>query len=182
MPSFSGSITTTGKSEAIRLDKALFRLHPEFPAKGQGACRCDRSGPRPDIRSAPMDPPGTGRRGSSCNGGFPGFSRTGYEAAPQAIGGYAESNRSARATPFDQRSQSEETTSSFQEMFLLAAHADGVRHREERLEIVRPSGIQRLSGDARSKALETLAKTEAAELSRSSESETSQACPGLDPD
>jgi len=30
MPTFSGSITTTGKSEAIRLDKALFRLHPEF--------------------------------------------------------------------------------------------------------------------------------------------------------
>lgn len=30
MPTFTGSITTTGKSEAIRLDKALFRLHPEF--------------------------------------------------------------------------------------------------------------------------------------------------------
>jgi antitoxin PrlF len=30
MPTFNGSITTTGKSEAIRLDKALFRLHPEF--------------------------------------------------------------------------------------------------------------------------------------------------------
>jgi antitoxin PrlF len=30
MSSFSGSITTTGKSEAIRLDKALFRAHPEF--------------------------------------------------------------------------------------------------------------------------------------------------------
>jgi len=30
MPSFSGSITTTGKSEAIRLDKALFKAHPEF--------------------------------------------------------------------------------------------------------------------------------------------------------
>ena len=30
MPTFTGTITTTGKSEAIRLDKALFRLHPEF--------------------------------------------------------------------------------------------------------------------------------------------------------
>ena len=30
MPTFTGSITATGKSEAIRLDKALFRLHPEF--------------------------------------------------------------------------------------------------------------------------------------------------------
>jgi antitoxin PrlF len=30
MSSFSGSITTTGKSEAIRLDKALFKAHPEF--------------------------------------------------------------------------------------------------------------------------------------------------------
>jgi antitoxin PrlF len=35
MPSFSGSITTTGKSEAIRLDKALFRLHPEFRQKAK---------------------------------------------------------------------------------------------------------------------------------------------------
>jgi antitoxin PrlF len=33
MPTFTGSITTTGKSEAIRLDKALFRLHPEFRQK-----------------------------------------------------------------------------------------------------------------------------------------------------
>jgi antitoxin PrlF len=30
MPSFSGSITATGRSEAIRLDKALFKAHPEF--------------------------------------------------------------------------------------------------------------------------------------------------------
>ncbi len=30
MPSFSGAITTTGRSEAIRLDKALFKAHPEF--------------------------------------------------------------------------------------------------------------------------------------------------------
>ena len=30
MPTFSGSITTSGKSDAIRLEKALFRLHPEF--------------------------------------------------------------------------------------------------------------------------------------------------------
>ena len=35
MPVFSGSITTTGKSEAIRLDKALFRLHPEFRQKAK---------------------------------------------------------------------------------------------------------------------------------------------------
>jgi antitoxin PrlF len=32
---FHGSITTTGKSEAIRLDKALFRLHPEFRQKAK---------------------------------------------------------------------------------------------------------------------------------------------------
>jgi antitoxin PrlF len=30
MVTFSGKITTTGKSEAIRLEKALFRAHPEF--------------------------------------------------------------------------------------------------------------------------------------------------------
>src|ERR1700683_4899716 len=35
MATFSGSITTTGKSEAIRLDKALFRLHPEFRQKAR---------------------------------------------------------------------------------------------------------------------------------------------------
>ena len=35
MDTFSGSITTTGKSEAIRLEKALFRLHPEFRQKAK---------------------------------------------------------------------------------------------------------------------------------------------------
>jgi hypothetical protein len=35
MPTFKGPITTTGKSEAIRLDKALFRLHPEFRQKAK---------------------------------------------------------------------------------------------------------------------------------------------------
>ena len=33
MASFTGKITTTGKSEAIRLEKALFRAHPEFRQK-----------------------------------------------------------------------------------------------------------------------------------------------------
>ena len=33
MASFSGKFTTTGKSEAIRLEKALFRAHPEFRQK-----------------------------------------------------------------------------------------------------------------------------------------------------
>jgi antitoxin PrlF len=35
MSTFTGSITTTGRSEAIRLDKALFRLHPEFRQKAK---------------------------------------------------------------------------------------------------------------------------------------------------
>ena len=30
MTRYSGTITTTGKSEAIRLEKALFKSHPEF--------------------------------------------------------------------------------------------------------------------------------------------------------
>ncbi len=30
MSRYSGTITTTGKSEAIRLEKALFKSHPEF--------------------------------------------------------------------------------------------------------------------------------------------------------
>lgn len=32
---FKGSITTTGRSEALRLDKALFRAHPEFRQKSK---------------------------------------------------------------------------------------------------------------------------------------------------
>ena len=35
MARFSGSITTTGRSEAIRLDKALFKAHPEFRQKAR---------------------------------------------------------------------------------------------------------------------------------------------------
>ena|SRR5438270_9640322 len=33
MNSYIGTITTTGKSEAIRLEKALFKSHPEFRQK-----------------------------------------------------------------------------------------------------------------------------------------------------
>jgi antitoxin PrlF len=32
---YSGTITTTGKSEAIRLEKSLFRSHPEFRQKSK---------------------------------------------------------------------------------------------------------------------------------------------------
>jgi antitoxin PrlF len=39
MSSFSGKITTTGKSEAIRLEKALFRAHPEFRQKASVRAR-----------------------------------------------------------------------------------------------------------------------------------------------
>jgi antitoxin PrlF len=35
MPAYKGSITTTGASEALRLDKALFRQHPEFRQKAK---------------------------------------------------------------------------------------------------------------------------------------------------
>ena len=35
MNAYSGKITTTGKSEAIRLEKALFRSHPEFRQKAR---------------------------------------------------------------------------------------------------------------------------------------------------
>jgi antitoxin PrlF len=33
MNAYTGKITTTGKSEAIRLEKALFKSHPEFRQK-----------------------------------------------------------------------------------------------------------------------------------------------------
>ena len=32
---FKGSITTTGRSEALRLDKALFKAHPEFKQRAK---------------------------------------------------------------------------------------------------------------------------------------------------
>ena len=35
MNRYSGTITTTGKSEAIRLEKALFKSHPEFSQKAK---------------------------------------------------------------------------------------------------------------------------------------------------
>jgi len=35
MSTYNGTITTTGKSEAIRLEKALFRSHPEFRQKAK---------------------------------------------------------------------------------------------------------------------------------------------------
>jgi antitoxin PrlF len=35
MPKYNGSITTTGRSEAIRLEKDLFRQHPEFQQKAK---------------------------------------------------------------------------------------------------------------------------------------------------
>lgn len=34
-PEFKGSITTTGRSEAFRLEKALFKAHPEFRQKAK---------------------------------------------------------------------------------------------------------------------------------------------------
>jgi antitoxin PrlF len=33
MSTYTGTVTTTGKSEAIRLEKALFKSHPEFSQK-----------------------------------------------------------------------------------------------------------------------------------------------------
>jgi antitoxin PrlF len=35
MSTYTGTITTTGKSEAIRLEKALFKSHPEFRQKSK---------------------------------------------------------------------------------------------------------------------------------------------------
>jgi antitoxin PrlF len=32
---FKGTVTTTGKSEALRIEKALFRAHPEFKQKAK---------------------------------------------------------------------------------------------------------------------------------------------------
>ena len=35
MTRYSGTITTTGRSEAIRLEKALFKSHPEFSQRAK---------------------------------------------------------------------------------------------------------------------------------------------------
>jgi antitoxin PrlF len=35
MTRYTGTVTTTGKSEAIRLEKALFKSHPEFRQKAK---------------------------------------------------------------------------------------------------------------------------------------------------
>ena len=35
MSTYTGTITTTGKSEAIRLEKALFKSHPEFAQRSK---------------------------------------------------------------------------------------------------------------------------------------------------
>ena len=35
MSRYTGTVTTTGKSEAIRLEKALFKSHPEFRQKAK---------------------------------------------------------------------------------------------------------------------------------------------------
>ena len=35
MTTYKGTVTTTGKSEAIRLEKALFKSHPEFSQKSK---------------------------------------------------------------------------------------------------------------------------------------------------
>ena len=35
MSTYTGTITTTGKSEAIRLEKAFFKSHPEFRQKSK---------------------------------------------------------------------------------------------------------------------------------------------------
>ena len=35
MSKYTGTVTTTGKSEAIRFEKALFKSHPEFSQKTQ---------------------------------------------------------------------------------------------------------------------------------------------------
>jgi antitoxin PrlF len=57
---FKGSITTTGRSEALRLDKALFKMHPEF--KQRAKIRAHVIGPGSllvTLESADQDAPAT---------------------------------------------------------------------------------------------------------------------------
>lgn len=51
--SYKGKITPTGTSEAIRIDKALFKQHPEF--RQQAEVRADIIGPGNLGRGEPPD-------------------------------------------------------------------------------------------------------------------------------
>ena len=63
---FKGSITTTGRSEALRLDKALFKAHPEFRQKakirahvigpGTMLVTLDPDTPAPEVETMERDP------------------------------------------------------------------------------------------------------------------------------
>ena len=53
--SFEGSVTTTGRSEAVRLEKAFFRAHPEFRQKARVRAQATTARNRPitGTHSAP---------------------------------------------------------------------------------------------------------------------------------
>jgi antitoxin PrlF len=59
MTRYTGTITTTGKSEAIRLEKALFKSHPEFRQKAK--VQADVIGPGTMLVSVADEIPGNKR-------------------------------------------------------------------------------------------------------------------------
>ena len=62
--SYQGSITTSGKSEAIRIEKTLFRQHPEFQQQAKvrvyviapGQMLLSLSEPSSDVEAKDVDP------------------------------------------------------------------------------------------------------------------------------
>jgi antitoxin PrlF len=82
MSTYTGKITTTGKSEAIRLEKALFRSHPEFRQKA--AVRAHVIGPGTLLVSVADQTPGT-RDGDPVMAAFLSFLANEISRAPDQI-------------------------------------------------------------------------------------------------
>ena len=79
---YRGKITTTGSSEAIRLDKELFRQNPEF--KQQAEVRADIIGPGTMLISL-LDKTGSTQEEDPVVGAFLAFLERDIAANPKAI-------------------------------------------------------------------------------------------------
>lgn len=80
--SYSGKITTTGKSEAIRLEKSLFKSHPEFRQKA--SVRAEVIGPGTLLIS--LDGPAAGpKKADPVVGAFLSFLERDMQLAPDRL-------------------------------------------------------------------------------------------------
>jgi antitoxin PrlF len=82
--SYRGTITTTGKSEAIRLEKALFRLHPEFRQKAR--VRAHVVGPGHVLISVVDESSASAEEEDPVVAAFLGFLEQDMKARPHRLG------------------------------------------------------------------------------------------------